>query len=81
VLDRVDHLVNSAEHGVAKPDPRIFEHLCAVLGLAPDRVFFADDSAGHVEGARSAGLVTHRFIDAATLAAALAGLGLDAVGP
>lgn len=71
IADRFDRIFNSAEIGVAKPDPRIYHHVCWELGLEPGAVFFADDSAGHVEGATAVGLVAHRFVDAPTLRAEL----------
>lgn len=67
IRDRFDHLFNTAAIGLAKPDPAIFHHVCQELAVEPGSVFFTDDSDGHVEAAGRVGLVTHRFVDAATL--------------
>jgi len=49
--------VVSAEVGVEKPDPRIFERACHELGTEPRRVLHVGDSAEEdVGGARAAGL-------------------------
>lgn len=62
----------------AKPDPAAFRHVLEKLsGIAPARALFIDDSAEYLAGAAEAGLHTHRFADAGTLAAALALHGLD----
>ena len=64
IRDRFDHLFNTADIGVAKPEPAAFEHACRSLATDPGSVFFADDSAGHVAGARSVGLVARLFTGA-----------------
>ena len=52
-----DATVAAHELGVGKPDPRIFEHACDRVGLAPSRVLHAgDDLELDVHGARAAGL-------------------------
>ena len=53
------HHVAAREVGVAKPDPAIFHHACARLGLAPSQVLHVgDDPLLDVQGARAAGLRT-----------------------
>jgi putative hydrolase of the HAD superfamily len=53
----VDAVVTSAELGVAKPDPRIFEHALALAGArAQDALHVGDDLPADVEGARAAGI-------------------------
>ncbi len=51
-----DHSFLSYEIGAVKPEPEIFTHVLADLGLPGDQVFFIDDNAINVDGARSAGL-------------------------
>jgi REG-2-like HAD superfamily hydrolase len=52
-----DAIVVSAEEGVEKPDPRIFEMACRRLGVEPSRcLMVGDSSSDDVEGARAAGL-------------------------
>jgi putative hydrolase of the HAD superfamily len=53
----VDTVVTSAEVGMHKPDPRIFELACARLGVAPERcAHVGDHYYADVLGAQVAGL-------------------------
>jgi len=56
VEDLFDHLIDSSEVGVRKPDPRIFELALARLGVPAARTVFLDDYPGNVEAARRLGL-------------------------
>lgn len=52
-----DVIVCSAEVGIRKPDPRIFERACEAVGVAPqDAVHVGDHGYADLLGARSAGL-------------------------
>lgn len=52
----LDAIVDSALVGVEKPDPRIFRHAAAVLGVAPEEAIHVGDLyAVDVLGARAAG--------------------------
>ena len=47
----------SAVFGVAKPDPSIFQHAVAALGVTPERTLYVGDSLRFdVRGATAAGL-------------------------
>ncbi len=52
----------SAEFGTSKPDPAIFEALCARLGIAPSQAMMIDDRTENIDGARAAGLRGHVFV-------------------
>lgn len=54
-LQHFEGIVVSGREGVVKPEPAIFELVCDRYGLAPEALFFTDDSPVNVEGARSAG--------------------------
>jgi len=56
VEELFDHLIDSSEVGVRKPDPRIFELALARLGIPAARAVFLDDYPGNVEAARRLGL-------------------------
>ncbi|MGH7878763.1 MAG: HAD family hydrolase, partial [Candidatus Binataceae bacterium] len=59
VADLFEAVVISAEVGLRKPDPRIFEHLRAMLGVAPgDILFVGDTPRDDVLGASAAGMRT-----------------------
>ena len=76
VLQRFDGAVVSGEEGVLKPSPEIFAILRDRYSLVPHETLFVDDQPANVAGARAAGFLAHRFVDAATLAAALREHGL-----
>jgi putative hydrolase of the HAD superfamily len=67
----------SAQFGLAKPDPAIFQRCLAALGATPDQAFFTDDKRENADGARAAGLRAHHYRDLPTLLAELRGLGID----
>ena len=51
-----DAVFNSAELGIAKPDPEVFRLVCSALEVAPGACVFVDDTPGHVDSARACGL-------------------------
>ncbi|MDI3404674.1 HAD family hydrolase [Streptomyces cavernicola] len=62
-LDRyVDAYVLSYEHGVQKPDPRLFAAACQVLGVAPEDTLMVGDDRRADRGAASLGCAVH-FVD------------------
>lgn len=81
-LERFDFLswfedtVVSGEHGVVKPDPRIFEIAIRRFRLDPPRTVFIDDLAENVAAARELGFRALHFTGAARLRADLRELGL-----
>jgi glucose-1-phosphatase len=47
--------ITSYRVGAVKPDAKIFEVAAEKAGYAPGEIFFVDDIAGHVAGAKAAG--------------------------
>jgi putative hydrolase of the HAD superfamily len=64
----------SGELGLVKPEPEIYEHAIAELGIAHADLLFVDNKAENVEGARAVGGDGHVFTDAAELETWLRGL-------
>ena len=54
----VDAFDLSYEHGICKPDPRIFHSACAQLGAAPDTTLMVGDSWLTDGGAATVGIAT-----------------------
>jgi len=54
--DLVDAVVTSAEAGMPKPSPAVFERALALLEVAADRVVHVGDAQADEEGARAAGI-------------------------
>lgn len=71
IADAFDAVVNSSTVGAIKPEPAIFLHALAQLGIAADAALFVDDTAVHVEAARALGLRAERYVDAGQLRACL----------
>lgn len=55
-IDLFEGVLVSAEERLLKPDPAIFDRLCAKFGLRAEECLFIDDSAANVEGAQRAGM-------------------------
>lgn len=69
LLRHFERVFNSAEIGFAKPDVRAFQCVLGELGLDAVQVFFTDDSAHKLAGARDLGMSVHHFAAAAGLSA------------
>ena len=59
--DAADDLVISAEVGLAKPDPRIYELATTRLGVRPEETIFVDDFVRNIDGARKFGMQAVHF--------------------
>ena len=57
----VDVIVISAEEGLAKPDPRIYQLTVARMSVSCEEVIFVDDRWENVQGAQAAGLEAMLF--------------------
>jgi 2-haloacid dehalogenase len=71
-----EDVVVSGEHGVVKPDPRIYDLAIARCGLDPSGTAFVDDSEANVAAGRAAGLHALHFTSPERLRAELVALGL-----
>lgn len=67
-----DAFFESSVLGLQKPDPRIYEHACRELEIAPDEAVFLDDIGRNLKTARQLGMHT---LKVETPEAALDGLG------
>jgi glucose-1-phosphatase len=66
----------SYQIGAAKPDAAIFRAAAALAGVAPQEIFFVDDIAGHVAGARAVGFDAVQYTSTPELVADLRRRGL-----
>lgn len=78
ITERFDAVFNSAEIGYIKPDRRAFEHVVSALAVTPEAVFFTDDSAGKLQGARELGMTARQYVGLDTFRSHLGELGLGA---
>lgn len=58
-----DVFVESSVVGLRKPDPRIFELVCAELDVTPNDTVFLDDIGGNLKAARVLGMTTIKVAD------------------
>lgn len=70
-------VVVSAEIGILKPSPAIFQHLLDRFDLSAAETVFLDDMKQNVEGARAAGIAAIVFSDASKCSSDLQKLGLS----
>jgi epoxide hydrolase-like predicted phosphatase len=81
IADAFDPLIVSAEVGLAKPDPRIYQVMLERLGLEPAQAVFVDDFEDNVAGARWVGMQAVHFTSApqamAAVRALLSGAGAE----
>jgi epoxide hydrolase-like predicted phosphatase len=70
-IDAFDVSVFSYEVGMRKPDPAIFKMMLEKMGIEAENALFIDDMPTNIEGAKSAGLHTIRYMDTLTAIAAV----------
>lgn len=75
-IKKFSGVVVSAELGVLKPSPMIYEHLINQYRLIPQETVFIDDLLKNVEGARNLGLHGIQFSDATQCREELKRLGI-----
>ncbi len=75
-FSRFEGIVVSGEHGLAKPDPTLYEVLMTRFEVDPRRAAFVDDKPVNVEVARELGFTGLVFRTPAELRADLVRLGL-----
>ncbi len=62
-LEYFSGIIISAEVGVMKPDPKIYQLAVESVGVQPEEAVFIDDFMQNIEGAKQAGLQTIHFTD------------------
>lgn len=58
-----EHVVESSKLGLRKPDPRIYQHACDVLGVQPEDCVYLDDLGINLKPARALGMRTIKVGD------------------
>lgn len=60
---KVSRVFSSGRMGIAKPDPRYFDHISDTLGLSPAKLLLIDDSASNIRAAEALGWKTFHFTE------------------
>ena len=71
VMELFEHVVESSRLGLRKPDPRIYSHACALLGVEPRHCVYLDDLGINLKPARAMGMRTIKVADPAQALAEL----------
>ena len=58
-----EHVVESSKIGLRKPDPRIYQHACDLLGVQPEECVYLDDLGINLKPARALGMRTIKVGD------------------
>jgi putative hydrolase of the HAD superfamily len=74
VMSRFEHVIESSEVGVRKPQPEIYHMACDRLGVAPEMCIFLDDLGINLKPARAMGMGTVKVLNAAQAIADLSAL-------
>ncbi len=56
IMARFDHVIESSKVGVRKPDPRIYQMMCAALGVEPAACIYLDDLGINCKPAAALGM-------------------------
>jgi putative hydrolase of the HAD superfamily len=80
-LNLFDHQTFSAEVKLIKPDPAIYRHSLAGLGVQASEALFVDDKAINIEAANAVGMFAIQFRSTVQLRDDLAKLGFPVLPP
>lgn len=62
VMALFEHVIESSEVGIRKPDPKIYELACERLGVAPINTVYLDDLGINLKPARALGMQTIKVV-------------------
>ena len=63
VMTLFEHVVESSKFGFRKPDPRIYQYACKLVGVAPEHCIYLDDLGINLKPARALGMRTIKVDD------------------
>jgi putative hydrolase of the HAD superfamily len=77
VMPLFDQIIESSKAGVRKPDPKIYQMMCELLGVAPENCVYLDDLGINCKPAAALGMRAIKVVDVdQTLAELSAATGL-----
>jgi putative hydrolase of the HAD superfamily len=62
VMALFNQVIESSKIGLRKPDPRIYEHACAEMGVTADQVVYLDDLGINLKPAAAMGMKTIKVV-------------------
>lgn len=63
IMALFEHVVESSKIGMRKPDPRIYQHACGLLGVEPADCVYLDDLGINLKPAKALGMRTIKVED------------------
>jgi putative hydrolase of the HAD superfamily len=63
IMTLFEHVVESSKLGLRKPDPRIYQYACDLLGVRPEDCVYLDDLGINLKPARALGMRTIKVGD------------------
>ncbi|MGE0657927.1 MAG: HAD-IA family hydrolase [Reyranellaceae bacterium] len=63
IMSLFEHVVESSKIGMRKPDPRIYQHACSLLGVEPADCVYLDDLGINLKPAKALGMRTIKVDD------------------
>lgn len=63
IMAPFEHVIESSKIGLRKPDPRIYEHACDLMGVPPERCIYLDDLGINLKPAKAMGMRTIKVGD------------------
>lgn len=64
VMAKMELVVESSKLGLRKPDPKIYQHTCAELGIEPSDAVYLDDLGINLKPAKAMGMQTIKVVSA-----------------
>ncbi|MGH8900437.1 MAG: HAD-IA family hydrolase [Egibacteraceae bacterium] len=71
-----DYVFCSASVGLAKPDPKMYDHVISMTLLRPERILYIEDTPSWAEAGRRIGMVSHTYSGNPALKSELERLGV-----
>jgi putative hydrolase of the HAD superfamily len=65
IMSLFEHVIESSKLGIRKPDPRIYQHACKLLGVQPENCVYLDDLGINLKPAKAMGMRTIKVDNAA----------------
>jgi putative hydrolase of the HAD superfamily len=65
IMGLFEHVIESSKLGIRKPDPRIYQHACKLLGVQPENCVYLDDLGINLKPAKAMGMRTIKVDNAA----------------
>jgi putative hydrolase of the HAD superfamily len=63
VMTLFEYVIESSKLGFRKPDPRIYQHACELIGVPPERCVYLDDLGINLKPAKALGMRTIKVGD------------------